>query len=282
MSKLADKLANLLRLATLKEGEADDEARVNEARTAAFLLVKNCQDNGVKLSFKLPRQPETTSPTPSRAHHPWGNPQRPGTVNDFDDLMNFMKEEYFKKQDSPFRRPRPHEPKPPESNFAYEEKLKREKQEREWKAREQREQYARSRDEYVRKRDPVRDSETAGRNGIELKMDGVRDQRTCHACGRVIFPGQALWSKDTYASGTYVTHFECGPEDLVTLGPDRNGVPRDGEVKFATDRDPAHGSKKVHKHHQVRIDFSVDGDPIPHTSVGVAEVHVQEVRKRRR
>lgn len=54
MSKLAEKLQRLLVLATLKEGEDRNEARVNEARTAAFLLIKTVQDNGVKLRFQLP------------------------------------------------------------------------------------------------------------------------------------------------------------------------------------------------------------------------------------
>ncbi len=56
MSKLQDKLSRLLALATLKEGEADNDARVNEARTASFLLLKTCQDNGVKIRFVLPAE----------------------------------------------------------------------------------------------------------------------------------------------------------------------------------------------------------------------------------
>lgn len=56
MSKLTDKLERLLALATLKEGEDKDETRVNEARTASFLVLKTCQENGVKIRFLVPEE----------------------------------------------------------------------------------------------------------------------------------------------------------------------------------------------------------------------------------
>ncbi len=54
MSSLGDKLKRLLALATLRPGEEDDESRVNEARTASFLLIKTVQENGVRMKFILP------------------------------------------------------------------------------------------------------------------------------------------------------------------------------------------------------------------------------------
>lgn len=55
---LKEKLQRLLALATLKEGE--DEARENEARTAAMLLLAECRKNGVAIKFVMPgpRVPE--------------------------------------------------------------------------------------------------------------------------------------------------------------------------------------------------------------------------------
>lgn len=63
MSKLGEKLARLLSLATLKDAEADDEARINEARTSAFLLLKICQTEGVKIKFVLPPEKQA-APAP--------------------------------------------------------------------------------------------------------------------------------------------------------------------------------------------------------------------------
>lgn len=78
-NKVLSKLQALYRLATLNDEEQKefdagklDEARMNEARTASFLLLNHARVNSVKLKFEVPRQ----APTPvkqqeNRSPHPW-------------------------------------------------------------------------------------------------------------------------------------------------------------------------------------------------------------------
>ncbi len=106
MSKLADKLQRLLALATLKEGEDRNDGRVNEARTASFLLLKTCQDNGVRISFKLP--PEKREPGP--AFDPDAT-HGPGTVNFEDFFTAFFRSQQAaetKRTRDAFKRPGRH------------------------------------------------------------------------------------------------------------------------------------------------------------------------------
>jgi hypothetical protein len=48
---LAQKLKKLFALATLRASEEGDAGRANEARNAAFLLLKTARENGVKVLF---------------------------------------------------------------------------------------------------------------------------------------------------------------------------------------------------------------------------------------
>lgn len=81
MSKLGDKLKRLLQLATIREGEEENEGRMNEARTAAFLLLRECQKSGVKISFQIPREaaPAPPPPPPPVYQPPRPSSQRPQT-----------------------------------------------------------------------------------------------------------------------------------------------------------------------------------------------------------
>lgn len=78
MSKLSDKLQRLLALATLKPGEDQDDSRVNEARTASYLLIRTVQENGVKLRFVMP------APSPRPAQPTYGPSQRTQEATDFE------------------------------------------------------------------------------------------------------------------------------------------------------------------------------------------------------
>jgi hypothetical protein len=49
--KVIKRLQQLHMLATLRPGEEKDEGRANEARNAAFLLLKTAQDNGFEVQF---------------------------------------------------------------------------------------------------------------------------------------------------------------------------------------------------------------------------------------
>jgi hypothetical protein len=50
------KLQRLYQLAILREDEEGNEGRQNEARTAAFLLLKTARENGVKVRFEVPKK----------------------------------------------------------------------------------------------------------------------------------------------------------------------------------------------------------------------------------
>jgi hypothetical protein len=63
VSKLRAKLERLYQLAILRAEEEDDEARQNEARTSAFLLIKIARENGVKIVFKVPTEKVPEQPT---------------------------------------------------------------------------------------------------------------------------------------------------------------------------------------------------------------------------
>jgi hypothetical protein len=51
MSRVMDRVKALFALAKIRPGEETNEARLNEARTSAFLLLKYCGENGVKIRF---------------------------------------------------------------------------------------------------------------------------------------------------------------------------------------------------------------------------------------
>jgi hypothetical protein len=65
-NKILEKLKRLYALAVLREEELGNEARENEARTAAFLLLKLSRENGVKIRFEVPKANPTTATVPSR------------------------------------------------------------------------------------------------------------------------------------------------------------------------------------------------------------------------
>lgn len=54
-NRLLKKLEALYKLAILRPEEEGNEGRVNEARTSAFLLIKMARENGVKVSFRVPK-----------------------------------------------------------------------------------------------------------------------------------------------------------------------------------------------------------------------------------
>ena len=60
--KVIQRLQQLHRLATLRPGEEKDKGRANEARNAAFLLLKTASDNGFEIQF-----------VPTRANGAWPN-----------------------------------------------------------------------------------------------------------------------------------------------------------------------------------------------------------------
>lgn len=53
-ARLISKLEGLLRGSNLTEEQENDPALVQEARTKAYILLKLCRDNGVKISFAVP------------------------------------------------------------------------------------------------------------------------------------------------------------------------------------------------------------------------------------
>lgn len=69
MSDVLKKLERLYKLAVIRPEEEKDEGRNNEARNAAFLLIKTARENGVKLKFEM-----VTAAPPMRDFG--GTPQR--------------------------------------------------------------------------------------------------------------------------------------------------------------------------------------------------------------
>ena len=82
MASLTDKLKGLYARAILRPEEESDTGRMNEARNAAFLLLKIARENGVQLKFitntgeKRTREataeatPQATKPGPTRYERP--------------------------------------------------------------------------------------------------------------------------------------------------------------------------------------------------------------------
>jgi hypothetical protein len=71
MAKLLDRLRQLYQVAILRPEEEGDDARANEARNAAFLLLKLAREGGVKVRFEQVREerpPPKPAPSPSRPY----------------------------------------------------------------------------------------------------------------------------------------------------------------------------------------------------------------------
>lgn len=114
------KLEALYKLAILRDEEETDEARKNEARTAAFQLINLARKNGVKIKFEVPKQAPAPAPAPptyasapkpdvrsAPAQHPgnfWG-----GDAAYVEDLFRNMPREPPRRPtpppDPPFKRP---------------------------------------------------------------------------------------------------------------------------------------------------------------------------------
>ena len=84
MSALTDKLRGLYQRAILRPHEEGDEARLNEARAAAFLLLKIARENGVQVKFVVGGEPSSGGayaryecPKPSPASRPRRGPPAP-------------------------------------------------------------------------------------------------------------------------------------------------------------------------------------------------------------
>jgi hypothetical protein len=90
MSALGSKLKKLYGLAIIRPSEEKDEARQNEARNAAYLLLKLARDNNVQIKFVIaaaspPQEtsqgyarysPPSPSPQPARKASPFYDHQR--------------------------------------------------------------------------------------------------------------------------------------------------------------------------------------------------------------
>jgi hypothetical protein len=118
-NKLLEKLQKLYRLALLNENEAEDPTRQNEARTAAFLLLKTARENGVKIKFEVPRQANA----PRRPTTIEGVRVDPGDI--FEGFMKDVVEEAARRRaagegpfGSPFRPPPARGRRPPSQGWS--------------------------------------------------------------------------------------------------------------------------------------------------------------------
>jgi hypothetical protein len=115
-NKILERLKRLYQLAILRPEEEENEARQNEARTSAFLLIKIARENGVRLKFEVPGQTPQTSSAP-RSSVPRGVPDDiKSTVDFFDELLrNFARSRGG--GESPFRAPPPRGRRPPSAGW---------------------------------------------------------------------------------------------------------------------------------------------------------------------
>jgi hypothetical protein len=86
VSALTDKLRALYQRAILRPHEEGDEARLNEARASAFLLLKIARDNGVQVKFVVGEEASKAGayaryerPKPSPASRPRRGPPAPSS-----------------------------------------------------------------------------------------------------------------------------------------------------------------------------------------------------------
>ena len=75
MSALTDKLRALYQRAILRPHEEGDEARLNEARAAAFLLLKIARENGVQVKFVVGSEPPSAGGPYARYERPKPAPE---------------------------------------------------------------------------------------------------------------------------------------------------------------------------------------------------------------
>lgn len=124
-NKLLDKLQKLYALTRLGDHELNDEARLNEARTAAWALIKTARENDVTIKFIVPKPKAPPAPEPpprpttqGTYNNPWGERARTySRANDFKvdfgvgfdpgggfgnihDFINHMQEEMRRQRES--------------------------------------------------------------------------------------------------------------------------------------------------------------------------------------
>jgi hypothetical protein len=210
MSKLKEKLESLYRLAKLTDEEIKlldanklDDARLNEVRTASFLLLHTARTKGVKVKFVFESDTRDKGSTP-----PVSSPFRrgaPDTGATMDDLFSelFRQAAHAKTSQDAARRERERV-----------EALKEERRERE---REARAREAREREEAEKftrpQSQPSGKRRTSSSGGgkvpvIESQYDGV-----CLACGRPYKAGERVW----WVRHIGCSHFDCGYEALQKM-----------------------------------------------------------------
>lgn len=93
-SRLISKLQGLLRGATLTEEQEKDAALVQEARTKAYVLLKLCKENNVKISFSVPGA--------AKGKSEWhGDPWQGGAGDDFlEEVMRAAREGERKRKEA--------------------------------------------------------------------------------------------------------------------------------------------------------------------------------------
>jgi len=79
LSALGSKLKKLYGLAVLRPSEEKDEARQNEARNAAYLLLKLARDNNVQIKFVIGGASDPQGPSQGYARYQPPQPNAPST-----------------------------------------------------------------------------------------------------------------------------------------------------------------------------------------------------------
>ena len=183
-NKLLEKLQRLYKLAILNENEENDESRQNEARTAAFLLIKTARENGVRIRFEVPQQKQSAPPQGfyDQVRAAQAAKQAGFDITDlFSEMMKQAAEDARKRTaqqakaagvyydtDTPFVRP---ERKPPKQR-----------------------------------------SRAPSKSGKPPLIEAVHAGR-CKVCNTNVYPGLKVW----WVRNVGVAHEECGYEELVRI-----------------------------------------------------------------
>jgi hypothetical protein len=97
-NKVMARLKQLYELTKIRPEEEDDKGRLEEARTASYVLLKYARENGVKVKFEVPKA-EASPPKVAVDHGTYAGAWNPyqarvevPITGDFDDLFKYVRD----------------------------------------------------------------------------------------------------------------------------------------------------------------------------------------------
>lgn len=209
-NKLLKKLEAFYKLAIIQPHEEGDDARLNEARTSAYLLIKTARENGVRIKFLVPPPERKKSDPPPR------RPPDPGSAPHVYWGVDPMRGNWST-GDDPF-------------GDLFTEVLRQEAQRRaQEQAARDRERAARESADFRRrnapKDPPFTRPQSQGSGRYDKRPAGGGDRPPiitaafggiCHTCNRRIGAGERVY----WVRAVGISHEACGYEDLREVAGD--------------------------------------------------------------